>query len=226
MEENLLVRLASLEAEVRDLRDREAIRVVLYQYARAADRCDLDLFKRCYHSDATDAHWFFNGDAHEFAEYVIPLLRRIPATCHAITNAIIEIEGDQAFVESQWHVIHRIDLSDGVVVDQQAEGRYLDVFERRAGAWKIRHRQVVLDMLREFVVPESHAALPPDALGQRGEEDPVYRRFRLGDPPPPKSPGIDLWGPVRAAHGARDYHLRSTSTGHLAPKSTLRNTGQ
>ena len=35
-----------------DLLDREAIREVLARYCRAADRCDEDLLRTCYHRDA------------------------------------------------------------------------------------------------------------------------------------------------------------------------------
>src|ERR671913_2394475 len=132
--ERLERRLAVLEA-------REAIRDVLYLYARGADRADAELFKSCYHPDAIDCHWFWNGNAHEFADWVMPLLRQLPNSQHSITNPVIELDGDRAFVESQWYVLHRVPLDEERFVDQQVEGRYLDVFERRGGAWKILHRR-------------------------------------------------------------------------------------
>ena len=124
---------AGLVARVAVLEAREAIRDVMYRYARGADRGDLELFKSCYWPDAVDIHWFWNGNAHEFADYVIPLLREVPNSQHSITNPIIELDDDRAFAECQWYVLHRIPLGDGRFVDQQCEGRYLDVWERRDG---------------------------------------------------------------------------------------------
>ncbi|MDD9961727.1 MAG: nuclear transport factor 2 family protein [Gammaproteobacteria bacterium] len=42
MSEALESRLAALEAELGELRDREAIREVIHRYCQAVDRCDLD----------------------------------------------------------------------------------------------------------------------------------------------------------------------------------------
>src|SRR5262249_28614389 len=108
----------TLEERLAVLEAREEIRDVLYLYARGADRGDAELLKSCYHPDATDCHWFYNGNAHAFADWVIALLRQIPNSQHSITNPIIELEGDRAFVECQWYVIHRIPLDGERLVDQ------------------------------------------------------------------------------------------------------------
>jgi len=42
MSEALESRLAALEAELGELRDREAIREVIHRYCQAVDRCDLE----------------------------------------------------------------------------------------------------------------------------------------------------------------------------------------
>jgi hypothetical protein len=126
---SVLERLAALE-------DREAIRDVLHRYARGADRRDVTLMKSCYWPDATDCHWFFNGNAHAFCEYVVEQLLQVDNSQHSITNAMFDFEGDRAFVESQWYLVHHIPLEDGEdsrCLAQQGEGRYIDVFERRHG---------------------------------------------------------------------------------------------
>lgn len=196
-------RLGVLEHAVAEFHDKEAIRDVLYRYARAADRCDLVLFKSCYHPDATDVHWFFNGNAHDFADYVVPLLGQITNSQHSITNALIDLDGDRAFVESQWYVLHRIPMADGTgrCIDQQLEGRYIDVFEKRDGHWRILHRQTVLEAGRETVVTP-HQELPADhvSVGQRAPRDIVYQGMRILEQPIVEVPGFDLWGMTRARH--------------------------
>lgn len=194
--------IAALAARVEQLEAREAIRDVMYRYARGADRGDLELFKSCYWPDATDCHWFWNGNAHEFADYVIPLLREIPNSQHSITNPIIDIDGERAFAECQWYVLHHIDFGDDLAIDQQCEGRYLDVFERRDGVWKILHRQTALEALREHVTPRYTRAYPPEhpSRGLRAPHDAVYRGMAIaGDPIVPVPVG-DFWAAVRARH--------------------------
>jgi hypothetical protein len=195
--ERLERRLAVLEA-------REAIRDVLYLYARGADRADAELFKSCYHPDAIDCHWFWNGNAHEFADWVMPLLRQLPNSQHSITNPVIELDGDRAFVESQWYVLHRVPLDEERFVDQQVEGRYLDVFERREGVWKILHRRTVIEASREHVVPREMARRYPEGhpgVAQRHPHDPVYRLRTLAEEPFEPARGMDLWALVRERHG-------------------------
>ena len=87
MSEALESRLAALEAQVGELRDREAIREVIHRYCQAVDRCDLEMLKSCYHADGYDDHGFFAGNAHEFAEYVIPRLECIDSSMHSIASS-------------------------------------------------------------------------------------------------------------------------------------------
>ena len=53
---------------VEELPDREAIRDVIHQYSRGADRRDVELMKDCYYPDGTDQHTFFSGNGWEFYE--------------------------------------------------------------------------------------------------------------------------------------------------------------
>ena len=201
----ITARLDALESRLRELEDREAIRDVLHLYARGADRCDLELFKSCYWPDGTDCHGFYNGNAHDFAEYVIPLLKQIRASQHSITNPIIRFDGDRAFVESQWYVMHRIPLDDGRVVDQQCEGRYLDVFEKRNGEWKILHRTFAAEAMREHAQQDLTIDMPiaQPAVARRAPDDLSYLGFGILGLEVVPIGGADLWGDARARHAAR-----------------------
>ncbi len=64
----------TLEQKLQALVDKDEIRDVMYRYSRAVDRCDLALLKSCDWPDARDHHGFFVGNAHDFADYLIPLL--------------------------------------------------------------------------------------------------------------------------------------------------------
>lgn len=200
----LTSRVEELEQRLAVYDDRQAICDVLYRYARAADRCDLELFKSCYWPDGTDVHWFYNGNAHAFADYVVPLLAQIANSQHSITNPMIELDNERAIVESQYYVMHHIPLREGKsewFVDQQMEGRYIDVFERREGVWRILHRQLVVESGREFVgTPPIPMPAGHPGLGQRAPHDVLFRSANLLDAPIVAIDGSDLWGQARARH--------------------------
>jgi len=203
-------RLESVERELRDLRSREAIRNVIHRYCRAADRCDLEAFKACYWPDGFDDHGFFGGNAWEFCDYVIPVLRQIEASIHAITNTIIDLDGTRAFCESQWSVVHRLREGDGFL-DFWHQGRYLDVFEERGGEWRILVRVVAGDADRLLRTRDMHAIItqalaamggdPADAdllRGARAPADPVAAGFDLARLAKTRTAVPDLWSPFRA----------------------------
>ncbi len=135
--DDVMERLAALEAK-------EAIRECLYRYARAVDRCDVEMLKTVYHPDAIDVHGgVFAGNGHEFCEYIVPMMSAAIVNRHLITNPLIELDGNRAFVESQYVSTHRVAVDDERAADIYGEGRYLDVFEERDGEWKLLHRLVI-----------------------------------------------------------------------------------
>ena len=203
MSTELEERVSSLENKLGELMDREAIREVIHRYCQAVDRCDLAMLKSCYHPDGFDDHGFFAGNAHEFAEYVIPVLEQIDSSVHAITNTRIEIQGERAACQSQWSVIHRLRREKGFA-DFWHQGRYLDVFEKRDGEWRILHRVLANDFDRWIetidVATLVSAAAPQNASlrGCRGTDDPSYLGFGLLAHRPERPAMKELWGPLVA----------------------------
>lgn len=198
-------RLSVLERNLDDLRDREAIRDIIHRYCRAADRCDLEAFKSCYWPDGFDDHGFFGGNAHAFCDYVIPVLKQIDSSIHAITNTVIEIDGSRAFCESQWSVVHRL-RDGGELLDYWHQGRYLDLFEKRDGVWKILLRVAAADMdrlvkakdMRKMLDDMSRGKGEPMPRGARAPADPVYAGFDLQSVARNRPALPDLWGPFHA----------------------------
>ena len=120
------------------------IQDVLARYCHAVDRCDMDMLKSVYHPDAIDNHGIFNGPAHEFAEYMLPRLEHwFSSTQHHITNVLVEIHGDTAYVESYFISFHR--WRNDFNRDNSTAGRYIDRFEKRDDQWLIAHRQLLID---------------------------------------------------------------------------------
>lgn len=192
-----------IRAQVKKLTDREAIRDVLQNYCRAVDRGDIDLMKSCYHVDGTDDHGFFVGRGWDFADYVLPLLAQLEVSIHSLTNPIVEVHGDQAYAETQWSVIHRLKRF-GKMTDMWHQGRYLDVFERREGEWKILKRVAVHDAERWINTADLQRLIPdtnPHKVfqGRRGKSDPVYQLTNLESLARENFRLPRLWEPLRQA---------------------------
>lgn len=196
MSEAIESRLEALETELQELRDREAIREGIHRYCQAVDRCDLDMLKSCYWEDAYDDHGFFAGNAHEFAEYVIPCLEAVDSSMHAITNTRFKFDGDRCACTSQWSVIHRLAHEDGYT-DFWHQGRYLDVWEERSGEWKLLHRIIAGDFDRWIHAPDIRSGMQgsPNASlrGCRGEADPGNLWFGILEHKPERPAMDDFW---------------------------------
>lgn len=196
-------RLDHLELKLSELYDKEAIREIIHRYCRAADRCDLEALKACYWPDGFDDHGFFGGNAWEFCDYVVPQLRKIDRSIHAITNTIIELDGERAFCESQWSVVHRLRDIDRLH-DYWHQGRYLDVFEKRNGEWRIYLRLLVADCDRLITIKDMRALAAEyggeatranePTLGARAPDDPVYLGQSVARASKTRTPMQDLWG--------------------------------
>jgi ketosteroid isomerase-like protein len=192
----------TLDQKSQALVEKDAIRDVIYRYCRAVDRCDLELMKACYWPDARDNHGFYSGNAHAFADYVIPVLQQALSTTHAISNVILELDGDRACGESYVHVTHRLVRPDGTLIDNKSNCRYIDLFERRSGQWKILFRAAVADTMYDETVV-SYA--DPAALGPllatapravHGKGDPAYLGYDARALDKPDFAMADFWGAV------------------------------
>jgi hypothetical protein len=166
-------------AALQDLLDRAAIREVLARYCRAADRCDEELLRSCYHAGALDRHGRFAGPAADFAAWVIGVQRASSITTqHAVSNVVIELAGTTAWVESAFMATHVRPAGEGCDEPflDTFWGRYVDRFDKRDGVWAIASREVIHDW------SERRACGPPmphvDAYraGRRDRGDPSYER--------------------------------------------------
>ncbi len=163
---------------LRRLVDESDIRAVLARYARGIDRFDMDMVRSCYHEDATDAHGHYNGDIEGFIEYSLAWADKIESMTHHFGQSVIELDGDSAWAESYALCLIRTkpDGEGTKPMDRLANIRYVDLFERRDGAWRIAHRKVVHQPGRLDPV-EIDPPLAEQAFRARiGPDDPSYDR--------------------------------------------------
>lgn len=189
LEDSRLGRLADvvdrLEARVRDLEAREAIRDVLGRYCRAIDRLDHALLLSCYHADAIDEHGFFTSrSGKEFADLAIAGTEAaFERTYFSLGTILIDVKGEHATSESYC-------FSPKIMREPDEEGRkhmriggvrFLDRFECRDGEWRIAHRRLVGEWgifhptptrsYQSFTIPPAENSPP---LGRRDKTDLSY----------------------------------------------------
>lgn len=123
-----------LANELRELRDHQQIVGCLHRYARGIDRCDVEMVVSCFHDDAVQDSGFYVGSPRGWAEMVNEFhLGQALCQQHHVTNHVVEIDGDEAHVESYYLATVR----EKVGTTKFAGGRWIDRFERRNGEWRI-----------------------------------------------------------------------------------------
>jgi hypothetical protein len=129
------------------LLDKQEITEALHRVARATDRGDVALFAACFHADGEDYHGLANGPV---ANILAVLGRsKLLLTQHAISNVLIDLDGDTAQAECCFNSFHQSRDDQGQLWDEAIRGRYLDRFERRTERrWKIARRVVLWDWSR------------------------------------------------------------------------------
>ena len=126
------------------LASRQEIADLLARYCRGVDRCDATVLKSVFWPEATTKYGDATTNAWEWAQALCERLRSMNRTQHAISNELVELDGDKGRGETYCRAYHEVDTPDGPRV-MMVGGRYLDRYERRGGVWKIAHRTYVMD---------------------------------------------------------------------------------
>lgn len=164
-----------LHTHLHRLLAKERISERLLDYARGADRLDLDLVRATFHPGAiADYGPMFHGTGAEFADFLGKVHPPMQSHAHHVSNITVSVsgnaDGDRAGSEAYVLVRARTIAEDGTVHDTIAHGRYVDEWERRDGEWRISHRRYLhaLDEVRTVEV----SLFPP--TGTRDTADPGY----------------------------------------------------
>jgi hypothetical protein len=164
---------------VQEMADQFMIRAVLERYCRGVDRLDAALIDSVYWDGATDNHGPYTGPGKDFSAYIIPRLRETYwMTMHAISQSNIVVSQDRAAGDTYFLAHHVRRAADGDFVDV-AVGRYVDLFERRNGEWRIKDRLVVMDWMETRQTRETQSVrLEHLTSGRRDATDPSYDAIR------------------------------------------------
>jgi hypothetical protein len=189
----------NLQTSLGRLLDQQEIQRVLGLYCRAIDRLDLELLRSVYHPDATDDHGSFSGNAHEFARQIIAGLAEVVIDgMHTVTHSVIELDGRFATAESYYQAYQlcpggyekvagffgepyaRAHAQQGGIEgnhDYFCAGRYIDLFEKRDGQWKILRRRITNEwnVVRPSTrITDQGYIAAYNLPGRRDRQDPVY----------------------------------------------------
>jgi hypothetical protein len=172
---------------VDELEARTRIQDVLYRHSRGIDRNDqLGDRAAAYHPDA----WVDSGAGRQPVADLLTLRRRehdrTRHTMHSVTNVLIEFASpDVAAVESHVTAVEweeaGYDFASRGITDAGPCGarilswcRYLDIFERRSGEWRILDRTVVFGDTTHEPLPVDPVLPQRFQVQQHGAGDPVY----------------------------------------------------
>ncbi len=154
------------------------VRAVLERYSRAIDRLDGDLLESCYWADAK-VNFGVEEPVANFIQRALPSLRdRYDATMHSLAQSIIEVDADHAYAET-YNVAYHRGRDGGRSTLTTVGNRYVDVFHRRDGEWRILHRQVIIEWSKldaDVTITHPVENFP---LAHRDRNDPAYRRHAI-----------------------------------------------
>jgi hypothetical protein len=170
-------RIAALEAQMQELRDRQAIFECIKRNSRGNDRFDVELVTSGYHPDGIHELGQQQISGREYGEHANHAHGALfAANLHNVTMHMCEIVGDVAHAES---------YNIGVFLDSGGEtgrvlaGRYLDRLEKRDGEWRIVLRRATVEVAMEgkAILPNG-SRLPGSGYlkGSRNRSDPSYER--------------------------------------------------
>ncbi len=158
------------------LASEQAIRALIFRYCRGVDRLDWELVASVFWPDAKLTYGV-DQTPEQFiagAKVGLPLYA---LTQHAVSNVLVEIDGDSGRGEAYCLARHRSAAKDGAPAqDFLWGGRYVDRYERRSGEWRISRRGVV----HEWTKLEPVEGVWPNAAaftqGRRDRSDIVYQK--------------------------------------------------
>lgn len=166
-----------ISQRIRRAADYQAILEQMARYIQAVDRCDLELLKYTFHADGVVHFGIFDGNAHEFCEFDIPFIKEnLSMGAHRFSTATIEFQGDsRAVAESYMLGNAAAPTPDGTLLNFPDNIRYLDVWEKRDGIWRMYSRDLVVDWNAFWPYSQREdGAFAEFRRGSRGSEDPAY----------------------------------------------------
>lgn len=199
--------------------DRQTIRELIESWVVWRDAGKWKQFASLWHQDGWMSATWFQAPAAEFIAGARAGFERGVIALHRLGGSTIEIAGDRAVAHTQMQIVQRGAI-DGVSVDVECSGRFLDAWCKEAGVWQLVYRQPAYELDRmEPIEPGATITLDPALLAQFpvGYRHLAYLQTKQGLSVDPRLPGtrgpeiVELEG--RLAEWLRGAAHRSLRTG-------------
>lgn len=143
--------MSDLPRDLQVLLDKNEITELLTRYLRSIDRGDIATLRACYLPGATEEHGgIYSGTAQGYIDTIEDALRHPRAVgTHALTNVLVDVDGDRARSEHYVLALTRL-KADGVVSDSLVATRIVDDLARRDGRWGIARRRLRFDWVHDI----------------------------------------------------------------------------
>ena len=131
--------------DLQQISDHLEIVQLLFRYARAIDTRDVDLLDAVF---TPDAHVHYNvpgGVALPYREvkrWLAEVLPRYQVTQHAMSNPLVELDGDRATATTYLTAAHVQQARDGRQHYIVQHGVYFDLLARTEAGWRITQRRL------------------------------------------------------------------------------------
>lgn len=173
------------EAVLARMIDRQMIWDCLLRYTRGVDRIDLDLIRSAFWEDATNTHGPVHGSVENFISGWLPAQDLRDLSFHMVSNQSAEIDGDFANCETYFMAGIKLKADNRI---EMVGGRYVDLYEKRQGEWRIKTRLTLLDWQGLMDASQMKERLAKRHQGSRDRNDPSYER-----PLRPREPIKTAW---------------------------------
>jgi hypothetical protein len=176
---------STIEAEVQQLLDKQAISEVLQRYSRTLDWLDDEGQASCYWPDADIDYGFFKGKAAEFLPIVMEIERGSDRRWHMLSQPLIQLSSPTAASSECYGIFAGATRQDdGTLAGNLYGGRYIDEWEKRDCTghqeWRISARLYLLDWQSDLTgqpefTPNPDFPLPTAQIAQ--SDHPLYRKL-------------------------------------------------
>ncbi len=170
----------SLEAQVQELLDRQAIQDLVARYSRTLDWLDDAGQAGCYWPEAPIDYGFFKGTAAEFVPIVMQVERSTGRRWHLLSSLAVRLTSATTAEGECYGVAlgFRREEDGEPYKGNMYGGRYLDTYEKRGQEWRIASRRYIMDWT--LPMPDQPDASPNPAfplpmLDLRESGHPDYR---------------------------------------------------
>ncbi|MCM0001184.1 MAG: nuclear transport factor 2 family protein [Erythrobacter sp.] len=160
--------------------DRFAIIDLAALYMRGLDRLDGALLEAQFWPGARCEYGVLSGGPADFAAFCMRMLKEHQRNHHMLGQHLIDfVDEDEAFGEVYYQAYHRVLDESGAARDLFIAGRYVDLYARRSGVWKIAYRSELIEWVRDDPAADAMVAATPFIMGERKPADPLYDRAAM-----------------------------------------------